>query len=460
MSTEATPGQDEATGVIRRPLSPVERWYWICDQLSPLNVISRVRVRGELPQELLRTALDALQAKHPLLRLAIAHDQGRNPRWEPTELPIPLRHVICDGQDADDRWVREINGCELPVPVDWRTGPMIRALAITRAAGDHDLIITVPHCIADGTTVLSLAREWLELAACFAVGQWPTEGAMRVLPPPDELLPPEYQGSLGQQRLVEQTRRDELTMNRHRPGRVQPTERIPLDQRRTRLLPRSLSGEQLDVLVKACRQEQTTVHGALAAAMVVAAARDAGEPPLAHFTIGSPIDFRGELVPQVSPREVGTYVATVPSVVDCRPEIPLWTTARAISADLVERRRLGDHFCLVNLVVGACPATVAEALPFMEFMAANGPINLCISNIGRYDFPDSIGPWQVSDAQFLTGISVNGYFVATINTSHGRLYWNFTYIADAVPDSRARRLADGCLNTLLSAVTEPIGTAR
>ena len=49
---------------------------------------------------------------------------------------------------------------------------------------------------------------------------------------------------------------------------------------------------------------------------------------------------------------------------------------------------------------------------------------------------------RLSDAQFLTGISVNGYFVAAINSSHGRLFWNFTYIDEAVPGERAERLAE------------------
>ncbi|MCO3844221.1 hypothetical protein FA119_26020, partial [Pseudomonas aeruginosa] len=51
---------------IRRPLSAVERWYWLSDQFSALNVISRVRVHGRLSIDDLRRGLDALQARHPL----------------------------------------------------------------------------------------------------------------------------------------------------------------------------------------------------------------------------------------------------------------------------------------------------------------------------------------------------------------------------------------------------------
>ena len=54
-------------------------------------------------------------------------------------------------------------------------------------------------------------------------------------------------------------------------------------------------------------------------------------------------------------------------------------------------------------------------------------------------------------AQFISGISISGYLVATVNTSHAELFWNFAYIADvAVSQRSARRFADGCLRTLLA----------
>jgi hypothetical protein len=65
--------------------------------------------------------------------------------------------------------------------------------------------------------------------------------------------------------------------------------------------------------------------------------------------------------------------------------------------------------------------------------------------------PDEIGRWQVGDSQFVAGLSVNGYVVGTVNTSHDRLFWNCGYIADAVPDDRAAALIDDCLHTVLSA---------
>ena len=41
---------------LRRALSPVERWYWIADQVSPLNVVARVHLRGHIAAGLLERA--------------------------------------------------------------------------------------------------------------------------------------------------------------------------------------------------------------------------------------------------------------------------------------------------------------------------------------------------------------------------------------------------------------------
>ncbi|MEO3778000.1 hypothetical protein ABGB16_14365 [Micromonospora sp. B11E3] len=449
-----------STGIrtLDRPLSPVEKWYWICDQLSPLNVVARGRVDGDLPVRLLREALDLLQSRHPLLRVAVADADEREPRLVPTGAHIPLRQVVAAADDDEERWVRELNDHELVEHIDWRTGPLARAVVVTHPGDDgeparHDLLLGLVHSIADGTTVLALARQWLELAAALRGEPAATgRGAERILPPPDELLPETHRGEAGARLLTEKQERDQAEFERCRPARIEPEQPVPFERRRTALLHRELTPAQLDAVVAAAARAGATVHGALAAAIVAAVARDT-PGGTDHVAIGSPITFRGDLAPPVGEHEVGTYVATVGSVVRTAP---FWEMARQVSADVAARRARGEHLSMVNLLLGGGgPQTRAEWREFLEFMEANGPINLCLSNLGRLDFPDRIGPWRVAEPQFVTGLSVNGYFVATASTSHGRLFWNFTYITDAVSHERARRLADGALDALLAALDEP-----
>ena len=60
--------------------------------------------------------------------------------------------------------------------------------------------------------------------------------------------------------------------------------------------------------MRRCREEGVTLHGALAAAMAMVIGPAAAQRASGRVCIGSPIDFRAELVPPVSADEAGSYV--------------------------------------------------------------------------------------------------------------------------------------------------------
>ncbi|MFD5547398.1 FAD-dependent monooxygenase, partial [Streptomyces goshikiensis] len=348
--------EDSATGSgsVQRELSPLERLYWIADRTSPLNVIARARVHGHLPPSLHRRALDLLQLRHPLLRVAITDDgTGAHPAFVALDArQIPLRHVHVppDDHTADTRWEREVNDRELVESVDWRAGPLLRAVVISSEgtdgenAGDfHDLLLTASHIIADGKTCLSLVREWINLTAQLDRGTQPRVTPLRALPATDDLLPRRHRGAAGVAGFKALMRREEQAARRHPAQRVLPSHQVPFEQRRTRMVHRSLPAEQLDLLVTAAKRHGTTVHGVLAAAMVTAVARDAGTSTTAHFSIGSPVDFRDDLEPAVAPDEAGTYVATVPSRVRYEPGRPLWVGGRGSGQETVWGRERQEN---------------------------------------------------------------------------------------------------------------------
>ncbi|KIF00793.1 hypothetical protein PL81_39360 [Streptomyces sp. RSD-27] len=457
------PGPATGPGGVRRELSPLERLYWIADHTSPLNVIARARVHGHPPPSLHRRALDTLQLRHPLLRVAITDDgTGAHPAFVPLDgrrIPLRFVHVPPGDPAADTRWEREVNDRELVERVDWRAGPLLRAVVIASggAGGEdegqvHDLLLTASHIIADGKTCLSLVREWIEAAAQLDCGTRPRTTPRRALPATDDLLPPRHRGAAGVAGFEAMVRREQRAARRHPAQRVVPSHQVAFEQRRTRMVHRFLTPEQLEPLATAARRHGTTVHGVLAAAMVTAVARDAGSPTKAVFSIGSPVDFRGDLEPAVLPDEVGTYVATVASRVRCEPGRSLWSMARAISQDLVRRRGRQEHLATISLPRWTGPASLADSESFMRFMDEEGPVNLCLSNVGRYEFPDRAGSWRVGEAQFLTGVSVMGALVATATTSHARLAWNFSYVEGVIPTPRARRIADDSVRAVLSAL--------
>jgi hypothetical protein len=432
---------------VRRPLSPVERWYWIADQTSPLNVIARVRLTGNLPKGVLDRAAAGLYAEHPLLRLAIRADaDGSRPAFTPSSQRISVRKVHGD----DCEWERQVDEHELRTSLDWRSGPLVRIVDVVldSAEEEHDLVLTVSHIVGDAMTALSLLRRLIELAAAngCVVGSRPAVGT------PEDLLPARNRGPRGIARLAVTGLALGVATAVARPARLAPESRVEPTRRRTRLVRRVLTSTQVDALLRRCREERVTVHGALAAAMAMVIGPKAAQKASGRLCIGSPIDFRSELEPVIAADEAGSYVNTVPSFARFGGNRELWSIARQINRSLRRRKRLGQHLTTLWGMRFICPASVAKSSRVFGHIERNGFLNVGISNLGRYEFPTQLGEWKLSGAQFITGISISGYLIATANTSHDELFWNFSYIDGAVSRDAAQGFADGCLETLLRAI--------
>jgi len=438
---------------VHRPLGPVERWFWIADQVSPLNVIARVRLTGRLEPDALERAVAALATDHPVLRMAIRTDPGgAEPVLVPSTRGIEVRRV----PGGEREWEGHVDEYELATSLDWRTGPLARLTDISSRTSPevHDLVLTVSHVIADATTALTLLRRLVEYAhrPCLGPGA-DGRGSPPVVPDaPERFLPARYRGMRGTARLAAIGMADGVLATLTRPSRLTSKDGPGGVQRHTRLVRRTLTSAQTDALVRRCREQGVSVHGALAAAMVmsvgpVAAAHDSG-----RICLGSPMDFRADLRPAVSGDQTGSYVSSVPSIARFGGGRDLWFIARRIDRSLALRRRFGQHLAMLWGLRFICPPSVGKSVRTFGFLARNGPLNVGIWNIGRFEFPERIGDWELSGAQFISGVMPFGVLAGTVNTSHGELCWNFTHREGAVSARSARRLADGCMDTLLTAV--------
>ena len=149
---------------VQRLLSPVERWYWIADQISPLNVIARVRLGGHISGDDLGRAAAGLSAEHPLLRVAIrAGADGTQPAFTPSTESISIGTM----HGGACEWEFQVDEHELRTSLDWRSGPLVRIVDVVSHASQeaHDLVLTASHVIADGTTAMTLLRRLVEHAA-------------------------------------------------------------------------------------------------------------------------------------------------------------------------------------------------------------------------------------------------------------------------------------------------------
>lgn len=431
----------------QRPLSPIERWYWILDQVSPLNAIARVHIDGALDEASVSDAADALQARHPFLRVAVVADaDGTDPRFVPSSGRLEVRTITGDAQ----AWEREVDTVELADGLDTVTGPLGRILHVDNGNGSHDLVLIASHIVADGATMLTLLRDLVVYAEATQRGEPPVIESLRSLEAPETGLPKAFRGMLGAVRSMKVALAEEVAIARARPKRLTAERDVEPTARRTRLIRRELDGAELAQLTAACKKAGVSVHGALSAALALAVGDELTPGQSGKVMIGSPVDFRDDLQPPVGRHEAGAYVCAVPSVLKYGPAEDLWAIAASTNAELRKRVEKDHHFALVSMLRLLTPKSLARSARTLRMVDQRGPGNICLSNLGRYEFPESLGEWTMSGTQLVAGISVSGFFVGVVNSSHGRLFWNFTYIEDIVSAERANRIVDATLHHVRS----------
>lgn len=129
------------------------------DGTSPVNCVFTIGLRGDVSQERLRSALNRVQAKHPLLQARIVRKGGR-PYFEGGgAVPeIPVR--VVERRSGDD-W-RLVTELEWELAFDVEKGPLARVVWL-RSGAVSELMLVCPHCICDGATGVTLMREILQL---------------------------------------------------------------------------------------------------------------------------------------------------------------------------------------------------------------------------------------------------------------------------------------------------------
>ncbi|MFB8113761.1 amino acid adenylation domain-containing protein [[Kitasatospora] papulosa] len=149
------------------PLSFAQQRLWVLDQLSPGStaylMTAALRLSGPLDTGALRGALDALVARHEVLRTRYPVIGGDPVQVIDAPAPVDLAEEDLTGLDPQDRAERlAALGTSGRQPVDLADGPVVRAVLARCAAEEHTLFVTVHHIAADGWSEDLLVRELTE----------------------------------------------------------------------------------------------------------------------------------------------------------------------------------------------------------------------------------------------------------------------------------------------------------
>ncbi|HEX6751379.1 MAG TPA: non-ribosomal peptide synthase/polyketide synthase [Longimicrobium sp.] len=275
------------------PLSFAQQRLWFLEQLGNLgstyHVPRRRRLRGELDRDALVRALDALVARHEVLRTSFAQVDGAPVQRIASETRFALIEHDLTADPAAEETLAGLMEDEAEAPFDLEHGPLIRGRLIRMAADDHVLLITMHHIVSDGWSSGVFSRELGALYAAFRAG------GENPLPP----LPIQYadyavwqrrwiegevieaQASYWRQALAGAPALLELPADRPRPARMDHTGasvRVELDETLTAAL-KALS-----------RRHGTTLYMTLLAGWAAVLSRLSGQ---ADVVVGSPSANRG-----------------------------------------------------------------------------------------------------------------------------------------------------------------------
>jgi len=169
---------------VRFPVSFAQQRLWFLDQLDPgeptYNMAYAIWLDGPLDAPALQRAMDALVARHAVLRTSLVAFDGAPEQIVAGTGRLPLENIALPGNldgGESTRQAESIAAERARQPFDLAAGPLIRATLIGTAPGRHLLVLVIHHSISDDESIKVLIGD------LSAVYRAETTGAPASLPP-------------------------------------------------------------------------------------------------------------------------------------------------------------------------------------------------------------------------------------------------------------------------------------
>ncbi|MFZ4791315.1 MAG: phthiocerol/phthiodiolone dimycocerosyl transferase family protein [Candidatus Competibacteraceae bacterium] len=398
---------------MKRLLGPEEFKLWLFNRRSPFNVVVAARLTGRLEIVALQQAVVKLPSSHPLLSAQI-ECHGR-PRLVTTPaLPLPLE---IETREDDDHWRRVLEQ-ELNRRLPVAEGPLLR-VTLLHGAEASDLILCACHVATDALGVFTLLRDLLALLAGDEITP------RMPMPAFEELIPAEAFGAADGAALRDQW------WSRQTSERLAAVDwddlagRLP-DVGKTRVLADELDQETTAALLARCRAEQTTVHGALSAGVLISLVSEAAEVACTHS-----VSLRQRLEPPFGD-EVGLCLSRVLTRHRIGPDTDFWGLARDVRSRITAAIQCGEPFDrTLETIRVLTPGGRLEIGP--EAVAT-------MTNPGLIALEPRQGRLSVRSAISAGTVMVDGPVISTATVA-GRLTWLWT-----IPDHWSRAAESALLS--------------
>jgi NRPS condensation-like uncharacterized protein len=446
---------------------------------SPFSIVTMVaRIKGDVSEEMLKSAVAKVQQRHALLRVRIM-DESDHTQWFTSEGVQEIPIEILPRKSEDD-WI-EIYSEASKIPYEFETRPAIRFILI-QSPDVSDLIILCHHMICDGMSLAYLARDLMVY-----LGDPSRE--VEVLPAPAPITLDNLPSDVSQSGLVK--------FMIKRMNRQWAEEAVFFDNEDYKILSKTywdnynheifsieLSEEETAALVARCRNENVTVTTALTAAFSGAQGFVEGEKPY-HARSVIATSLRDPL-PNPPGEAMGYYAAGVELKLKYDHKKSFWENARKfhkkIKPNFTSKKIFGEllnwlyleptFFEAMNFkkLGGLVPADSSRyeklsafskkedvVLRFLKREKMESPemmfMGPAITNLGRLDFPRSYAALELDRLIMQPG---GAFPLSQVNlvlgavTCSGKLSLVVEYAEEAVDTQTMGEIKDKAMEFLLS----------
>ena len=288
---------------LTRALGPFEHLIWLVDQRTPLRVVLVVRIEGSsVSAKDLSSALLQAQRRHPMLRTAIQANENGEPNFVPSSAPIPLRVI----QRTDQlQWLREAEALS-SIPFEPGDSPLLRA-ALVQGEAVSELILVAHHSIGDGVSAMYLVRDLLESMEGYKLEPLPPRPSL------EESVFGIEQAQDGRAPVLPVSTRPAQTLER---------------QQRPVLQTMEIGSRELAHILACCRAANTTLQGALLAAVLLSL------PPRRNLQCLSPVNIRR--LNSLGVDDFGLYISSGMASLDQKSPGDFWPLARAARRQVLQ----------------------------------------------------------------------------------------------------------------------------
>lgn len=411
----------------KRKLLLVERIMYV-DSTTPLNCVFTAKIKGEISKEQIQIALAKIQRKHPLLRAAIDVQDKQHPVYVVREnmKPIPLRIVKRQTRtdwltESEHEWYRQFKD----------EGSPLAQLVWIKGEELSELLWVLPHCICDGTGMVTLMQELLALIDDPTLDPEPYQLFQSV----NNFLAPQFD-------IQKNTRKAKLYLLLGKCFFLLQRKNKKRNLGKNYAIHWKLDPTNSAVIKQKCKDNGISVHAFLCTAFMQAFQEVQGKS--AKEKVISPIDIR-HFIPEIKKDQMFAFAPTVElSLKQKTPQI--LDQAKHIKKDLAQKIEKMDARELLWMGEQMHPL-VNRMIALLK--SSRGSHDLTLSNMGNLQIPNEYKNFILEDV-FSPTVAFPWLNSNTLVTTTYRDQMDFTLMSnqDFLPKQEALKIKDKAIALL------------